>query len=802
MKRQIGAACIASLFVASLFVMAVNLMSDRASASTWNISVVDPAGIPGDYISMGLDGGDRPQIGYTDTVGAVYNLKYAKWDGVMWNLENVDTSGDVGAWVSIAVDGSGYPHMTYLDGTNGDLKYAKWTGIAWSIQIIDSVGDVGYSSSLVLDASGYPHVSYLDHGNMDLKYASWDGSVWNSEVVDSAGDVGWYTSLALDGGGNPHISYLDTTNVDLKYAEFDGVSWNIRTVDSAGEVGRWTSLKLDSGGNPHISYYDTTNGALKYARWDGSIWRIETVDSSGDVGRCTSLGLDMRDYAHISYLDFANLALKYAEWTGYGWSIETVDSGGSVGWFGSMVLDHVDRAHISYADWTNSALKYAMEGPNSPPDAPSSPSGPGICRVDVSCSYSTSAMDPNNDLVNYTFDWGDGNVSETGFNSSGFLASMSHVWTYIGVFQVKAMATDIDGATSAWSTQLTVTVARPPGAPTILSAVPSDKEVVLSWTAPSSDGGSPVTNYRIYRGTSPGTETFLTEVGNVVTYPDTGLVNGQIYYYNLTAKNAIGDGATSNEVNAIPLAVPGPPTGLVAAAGNGQVALSWQEPANDGGSPITNYTIWRGATSGGESSLVTINDTTSYLDTGLTNGQTYYYRVSANNSVGNGPNSTEVSATPITIPSAPLGLQALAGDAQVALTWSAPATDGGSPIIAYRIYRGTAPGTETLLAEIGNVLSYQDNGVTNGQTYYYTVKAVNAEGEGTASNEVTALPAAAASGEQKPIFEEIWFWAIVIIVIVIIAAVIFLAVKRRKNIDTQTQEQEDVVPREGDKKKG
>jgi len=126
---------------------------------------------------------------------------------------------------------------------------------------------------------------------------------------------------------------------------------------------------------------------------------------------------------------------------------------------------------------------------------------------------------------------------------------------------------------------------------------------------------------------------------------------------------------------------------------------------------------------------------------------TYYYQVSAVNSVEEGPRSNEVSATPSSgpfVPAAPASLQAASGNAQVALVWQAPASDGGSSITNYKAYRGTASGSLSLLATLGNVLTYADTGVTNGATYYYQVAAVNAIGEGPRSNEVSATPSTTA----------------------------------------------------------
>src|SRR5205809_14047 len=97
-------------------------------------------------------------------------------------------------------------------------------------------------------------------------------------------------------------------------------------------------------------------------------------------------------------------------------------------------------------------------------------------------------------------------------------------------------------------------------------------------------------------------------------------------------------------------------------------------------------------------------------------------------------------SAPPTPPSAPQNLAATGSNAQVGLTWQAPASDGGSPITNYKIYRGLAPTTETLLTTMGNVLTYTDTSVTNGVTYYYQVSAVNGAGEGPRSNEASATP--------------------------------------------------------------
>ncbi len=186
-----------------------------------------------------------------------------------------------------------------------------------------------------------------------------------------------------------------------------------------------------------------------------------------------------------------------------------------------------------------------------------------------------------------------------------------------------------------------------PGAPTLDSATAGNASVSLSWTPPELNYGSVITGYKVYRGTASGAETFLTTLGIVHAFKDSSAVNGTTYYYRVSAVNAMGEGASSNERSATPSAptVPGAPALTSAAGGVSSVSLAWSAPASNGGASITSYKIYRGTTSGGETLLTAVSNVNAYTDTGAVGGTTYYYEVSAVNSVGEGARSNEGFAT-------------------------------------------------------------------------------------------------------------------------------------------------------------
>ena len=186
--------------------------------------------------------------------------------------------------------------------------------------------------------------------------------------------------------------------------------------------------------------------------------------------------------------------------------------------------------------------------------------------------------------------------------------------------------------------------------------------------------------------------------------------------------------------------VPRAPTSLTATPGDGEVTLNWRAPG-DGGSAIKyyEYNIDGGAwtSTGGKS--------TSYTVTGLTNGETYRFRVRAVNSVGPGAESKPARATPATVPGAPRNLTLTSGSQYMMLIWERPADNGGLPITGYEYSQKEEDGSFGEWTSIDNSAhgeandtTYAVTGLKNGTIYSFRVRAVNAIGPGDPSAEATA----------------------------------------------------------------
>ena len=193
--------------------------------------------------------------------------------------------------------------------------------------------------------------------------------------------------------------------------------------------------------------------------------------------------------------------------------------------------------------------------------------------------------------------------------------------------------------------------------------------------------------------------------------------------------------------NSVAVTPPPVPTGLSAAAGTAQVSLSWAASLG-----AVSYDVKRSAVNGGPYAVIASSIlNTTYTDSSVTNGTTYFYVVSAVNSAGQSANSTQVSATP-TAPTAVAAVTNLAGSA--ASSWGGPVIllqwkQSSSPDIkSNNVYYSIGSGSYVKLGGVQATTAVTITGVSYGVSYNFYVTAVNTSGlESPASNKITvAVP--------------------------------------------------------------
>lgn len=187
-----------------------------------------------------------------------------------------------------------------------------------------------------------------------------------------------------------------------------------------------------------------------------------------------------------------------------------------------------------------------------------------------------------------------------------------------------------------------------PGTPTGVTAIAAGKSsATVSWTAPASGGAPDRYVVTAYAGAVAQVTKTVTGTPLPTTTTITGLTTGTAYTFKVAARNINGSGpesAASNTVTPLTDLPPAAPTNVTAAPATSSARINWTAPGSDGGTPVTGYTItpFIGATA--QPSTTAGASATSTTVTGLTNGATYTFRITATNSVGDSPLSAASSA--------------------------------------------------------------------------------------------------------------------------------------------------------------
>ena len=378
----------------------------------------------------------------------------------------------------------------------------------------------------------------------------------------------------------------------------------------------------------------------------------------------------------------------------------------------------------------------------------------------------------------------DASLEDTFFDHTGLMPGDTMYYRVFAIYGSKGEGEPSDTASA------TTDAATAPGKPTFSdpafgTATPSDVSgLAPSWAAPSSDGGSDITGYKIER-LKDGDDTWMTvkadtglttdavgadcAAGTACVYQDTGLIQATKYHYRVSAINKVGTGMPSDSKSSTTAASTtgaAGPTGLTAQGTNAAVMLHWLAPADPSGDPITGYRIQR-SPDGTDWTNINVNTKTtrtSYLVGGaFSSGTTpWQYRVYPISGSGSATPREGLVSNVVTVgppdPATHGPAQSLRVRSETPLTinvsWRAaspvPATgtttyrvDYSTDGQAWKAVTGAIPDTADTTSER---FIYRDTGLKIGEKRYYRVIAIT----DTVLHQVTNVVSGTAGTTDKP----------------------------------------------------
>lgn len=628
-------------------------------------------------------------------------------------LDNdVDEDGDPITLLAISDFRGGFAEV--VDQAAGIVRFTPDTGVTqggFSYRISDGPGGhevTGTAQISVLPPANTPPTALA--GTFEVPAG--EAQVFN--VLNLVDDVETPNDLTISTTGG---------NADIVVADLGNGSISIETnIEGRGATATLNYTVSDNGPNDSLSAESTievtvieTRRPLPQTIADGP---FET-----DQGEALTIG----DLVGNDLPTDQQLNIVSARGLGSGGSVTVTGDGQGVvytpdpDFFGTFNFTYTIEDETRQADRqaTSGAVAVRVVGR---PDAPAT-LGAVPANGQVTLSWAT----PNNNggpITAYEIELNGGEIRDVGVGNT-------YVWDDLAngqIFSFRVRAVNQAGPSDNWSQESSAQPEALPGQPAAPSGIPSDQEIAISWIAPNSQG-SEIVEYEL--DLIGGATVSVTDTNYVVE----SLTNGTSYQFRVRARTRASENDGWGEWSTlspqlVPFGLPGAPTNLTCLGEINGVNLDW-DVANNNGAAITGYRVTL------RSPLETrpANTGTSLTFTGLADGFTGTFEVTAVNQAGEGTASSPVTCTTPAVPDAPGNVAANASPEQATVSWNAPA-DNGARITTYRV-------TDTFgSVYTTSATSITIDGLSNGTSYAYRVEAINAVGTGAPSaqsNTVTPI---------------------------------------------------------------
>jgi hypothetical protein len=648
--------------------------------------------------------------------------------------------------------------------------YAEKVSGVWSTPVvIDITGITGQGTSIGVDNNGKSYISYQESVNSQLRFASNANGNWANEQITGPGLVSPFTALAMNNvSGKVMVIYYDQTQQILKSIEGSAGAWSTPVNVDAVIGAPYSSVTMDSNLGMHIAYYDKANATLKYAKYAAGAWTTFKVDSSVYSNGVCSIDLDAYNKVHVAYMS-ASSRLMYVTSSMSNWSLTPLETVNDVGGQNVVAIDNAGNTHIVYTDMTdanNTKLMYVTNANGGWQDQlisdhAVSPSLALSKSGKVYVSFFNNSVNQLNYATNANGNWIINNIDSGQFSSVSSIVvgengtldiayrgdSSQNLFVAEFVNDSKSInPRDTDHITS---TNVTI-------------LLDSNNKVFVVYT--TSQGLKLVTNKDgtwINSAIDPrvvsGLSMVIDSTNRIhVSYYIVG-TNELVYRYYQDSAWSAKEIVMSNQVVSDSSLV-------LDSKGNPKIAVSLGS--------LSDPTL---RVLGKVNGVWMISDVdTRLIGASLSMAVDKYDRFHVSYY---GATSGDLRyAVSIINPSAPSNVNGTRGDHFVRLTWASPASNGGSDVARYIIYRGDSSGSEVNVGEVsGTSLLYNDTSVGNTNALYYKVVAVNSEGSSVASQEFSINAYSSNSTDNTSLM----LLVIAGVVAVVLIAVVVIVVMRR-----------------------